>query len=175
MHLTDEQLNEYLDGETTGRILIEAHLASCADCAARLAAFQALFAEIESLPDVDLPHSITARLSPSRLPAPLPRSLRLTVILQAALALTAMIVAAPFIAEFASPFLARVQPPTLLELWFIVEAQWTAWLHMLSALHLPSLPQLPAFELSSLVLALSLAGASVIWLVGNGLLLKKRP
>jgi anti-sigma factor RsiW len=54
MHLTDEQLNEYLDNETTERAQIETHLASCADCAARLIALQVLFAEIESLPEVEL-------------------------------------------------------------------------------------------------------------------------
>ena len=36
MHLTDDQLNEYLDEATAERVQIEAHLSSCDECAARL-------------------------------------------------------------------------------------------------------------------------------------------
>ena len=61
MHLTDDQLNEYLDNESSERPQIESHLAECAECAARLTALQALFDEIQSLPEVELTRSIRAR------------------------------------------------------------------------------------------------------------------
>ncbi len=54
MHLTDEQLNEYLDNESTDeRAQIESHLSSCDECAARLSTLQNLFAELESLPELE--------------------------------------------------------------------------------------------------------------------------
>jgi hypothetical protein len=49
-----------------------------------------------------------------------------------------------------------------------------SWLDTLSTIRLPALPQTPAFEFSTLALSLTLAGASVLWLVGNGLLLRKQ-
>ena len=100
MHLTEEELNEYLDNEIQDRTPIESHLSSCVECAARLATFKALFAEIESLPELELTRSIAARFAPSPgLPAQLPRWLTLTAILQAALALVAIILAAPVVMD----------------------------------------------------------------------------
>ncbi len=100
MHLTDDQLNEYLDHETSERVQIETHLSACDECAARLTALQTLFAEIESLIELELTHSITARFTPTPgLHQQLPRWLTLTATLQAALALIAVIIAAPFISN----------------------------------------------------------------------------
>ncbi len=58
MHLTDEQLNEYLDHETNERAQIELHLATCGKCSARLAALQDLFSEIKSLPELELSRNV---------------------------------------------------------------------------------------------------------------------
>ena len=114
MHLTDEQLNEYLDYESSERNEIEAHVSSCAECAARLSVFQALFDEIESLPELALSHSVAARLLlPSTLPAKLPRSLNLTVTMQAALATLAIILAAPFVTQFISPYVLELSAPSM--------------------------------------------------------------
>ena len=60
MHLTDEQLNEYLDNEIVDRAQVELHLFACDDCAARLTALRALFDEIESLPELALSRDIAA-------------------------------------------------------------------------------------------------------------------
>ena len=172
MHLTDEQLNEYLDHETSEQVQIETHLAACAECAARLTALQTLFAEIVSLPEMELTHSIAARfaLTPS-LPVPqLPTWLTLTATLQAALALVAAILAAPFITKL----MPVIQTPSLTEIFLQLQTQWTAWLDTLSTFRLPTLPQLPVLELPSLFLALTLAGVSMLWLVGNGLLLRNQ-
>jgi hypothetical protein len=81
MHLTDEQLNEYLDHETNDRAQIELHLASCPDCVARLHTLQELFSAIESLPDVAISPGFASRLASSLRPASqLPRSLWLTAL-----------------------------------------------------------------------------------------------
>jgi len=176
-HLTDELLNEYLDNELApdGRTQVEKHLAECVDCAARLAAFQALFTELDSLPEVTLSKSLVARITlPSSLPAALPRSLRLTVTLQAALAIIAIVFAAPFVMEFVSPYIVAVQMPSFTEIFFQGQSQWLAWLDTISQFQTPTMPEIPVVEMSSLVIALTLAGISMLWLVGNGLLLRNQ-
>ena len=60
MHLTDDQLNEYLDNEAADRVQIEAHLSSCDECAVRLSTLQNLFAEMESLPELTLTRDLAA-------------------------------------------------------------------------------------------------------------------
>ena len=175
MHLTDEQLNEYLDNEGKDRPQVESHLSSCADCAARLAALQALFDEIESLPEIALSRNLAApvvRRVSGR--AFLPRSLRLTVALQFAAAVVALVFAAPFVMQFLSPYLSDLQAPSLVGLFLQVQTQWTAWLDMLSQLQLPSIPEIPGFELSGLFGMLTVVGVSVLWLLGNGLLLRNQ-
>lgn len=175
MHLTDEQLNEYLDHETSQRDEIEAHLSSCMDCAARLSALQDLFAEIESLPEESLSRDIAARFSPSpSLPAKLPRSLTLTVTLQVALAIVTIIVAAPFLMQFISPYVLSLPTPSLGDVILQIQSQWKFWLDMLSQLQLPTVPEIPVVELSSLFVMFTVIGVSLLWLIGNGLLLKNQ-
>ncbi len=171
MHLTDDQLNEYLDHETSERVQIETHLAACAECAARLTALQTLFAEIEALPELTLSHDFAARFAPTpSLPPQLPHWLTLTATLQAALALITVILAAPFITKL----MPVVQTPSLTEIFLQLQAQWTSLFDSFTNYQLPSLPQLPPLEISSLVLTLTLAGVSMLWLVGNGLLLRNQ-
>lgn len=175
MHLTDEQLNEYLDNESGDRTLIEAHLSSCADCAARLSALRVLFVEIESLPELEWAYPIAARFSPSpNLPAKLPRFFALAVTLQAMLTVTIMIVVTPFVIRLGSPFLANVQLPSLANILLQARLTWITWLDTLSTLRLPSLPQTPFLDLSSITVMIALAAVSLLWLVGNGLLLRDR-
>jgi len=170
-HVTDVQLNEYLDNETTERAQIEAHFASCDGCAARLAALKALFVEIESLPEIELTGSIAALITPTpSLPAQLPLSLTLTVTLQAVAALIALILAAPFIWNI----LPAIQTPNIMDVFLQLQTQWKVWLGLLSTFPLPSVPQLPTLEISRLMLTLTLVGVSTLWVLGNGLLLRKQ-
>lgn len=172
-HLTDELLNEYLDNELTDHALVEQHLSTCADCAARLADLQALFTELDSLPELELSHPIASRLTlPSNLPAALPRSLRLAVTLQTALAVIAIIIAAPFVKELVSPYLVTLQMPSFTEIFFQAQSQWTMWLDIVSTIHFPALPNIPIVEVPSLYIAVILAGVCMLWLIGNGLLLR---
>jgi anti-sigma factor RsiW len=174
MHLNEEQLNEYLDNETIleRRAQIESHLSVCHDCAARLTVLQALFAEIESLPDVELSEPIAAPVTRpvGRSAPPLPRWLTLTATLQAAGALITLVVAAPFITKL----LPAVEMPSLATILLELQSQWMAWLDLLSTFQIPPLSQLPALEIPSLMLTLALAGASLLWLVGNSLLLRRQ-
>jgi hypothetical protein len=175
MHLTDEQLNEYLDHEIEEHAQVELHLSSCADCAARLAALQTLFAEIESLPEVTLSRSlaspVTRRVSGR---ASLPRSLRLTVILQAAAAVIVILFAAPFVEGWVSPYFSNIQAPSITNAFLQLQSQWMIWLDMLSQFRMPVMPAIPALELSSLALIFAVIGVSLLWLVGNRLLLRNQ-
>ena len=169
MHLTDEQLNEYLDHEAADSAGIELHLSTCEDCFARLAALQDLFSEIESLPDVELSRDVVPGLN---LPVELPRSLRLTVTLQAALAVVAILIAAPFVMQFLSPYVSGISGTSFTELLLQLQSQWMVWLDMLSTFQFPAIPEIHVVELSSLFMILTVIGVSLLWLVGNGLLLR---
>lgn len=176
MHLTDEQLNEYLDNEIVDRAQAELHLSSCDGCTARLTALKALFDEIESLSELVLSRDIAApimhRVGGSVSVPVVPRSLRLTVTLQAALAVIAIIFAAPFVMQFVSPYLSGIQMLSFVDMFLQLQAQWGTWLDVLSQFQLPTMPQIPVLELSGLFSMLTVAGISVLWLVGNRLLLR---
>ena len=170
MHLTDDQLNEYLDEATTEHVQIEAHLSSCDECAARLSTLQNVFTELDSLPELELTKSLAApfTLRPS-LPAQLPKFLTLTVTLQAAVALTAIILAVPFIAQF----IPVLELSSLSNVPIQLQTQWTIWLNMLSQFQFPTLSAFTV-EISSIYLMSALAGVFMLWLVGNGLLLRNQ-
>jgi hypothetical protein len=170
MHLTDDQLNEYLDNETAERAQIELHLDACDECAARLSTLQDLFAEIESLPELALTKSLAAPFAPRpSLPAQLPAWLPLTVTLQATVALVVLIIAAPFVCQF----LPALETPSLSNVFIQLQTQWTTWLDMLSQIQMPAFSAI-SLELSSLYLMSALAVVSMLWLVGNGLLLRNQ-
>ena len=174
-HLTDVQLNEYLDNEDAERAQVELHLSSCEECAARLSILRALFDEIKSLPEVVLSHDlaapVTRRVSGR---ASLPRSLRLTVTLQAAAAIVAVIFAAPFVMQLLSPYLSTLQAPSLAAVFLQVQTHWTTWLDRLSQVQVPTLPEIPVADISSLLMILTVIGISLLWLIGNGLLLRNQ-
>jgi hypothetical protein len=155
MHLTEEQLNEYLDEATTERVQIEAHLSSCSECAMRLSTLQNLFIELDSLPELELTRNLAApfTLRPN-LPAQLPKFLTLTAFLQA--------------------LLPQIELLSFAKLFFQIQSQWTVWLDQLSTLALPTFQpiNLPTLEMSSLLF--TLAGVSVLWILGNGLLLRNQ-
>jgi anti-sigma factor RsiW len=179
MHLTDDQLNEYLDGEIHDRARADAHLSSCAGCAARLAVLQTLFAEIESLPEAALTRDLDWRAAPRARPltgpgVP-PRWFTLTAGLQTAVALAAIILAAPFVIELASSSLPVLKTPSPTELFFQAQSLWISWLDALSQLQLPTVPELPvALQPSGSYFMLTLAGAAMAWLAGNGILLRNQ-
>ncbi len=171
MHLTDDQLNEYLDNEIADRAHIELHLDSCGECAARLTALQSLFAELDSLPEVELTHSIASRITLHATSSPqLPRWLTLTATLQAALALIAIVVAAPFVMNL----LPAIQTPSFTEMLIQIQSHWLTLFTTITTYQLPTLPSLPPLQIPTLTLFLALAGASLLWLVGNGLLLRRQ-
>ncbi|MBM4425789.1 MAG: hypothetical protein FJ031_00980 [Chloroflexi bacterium] len=173
MHLTNEQLNEYLDNASTERAFIETHLDSCDECAARLSAFQALFTDLDSLPEVTLSRDIAALFRPRPSLAPqLPPWLTLTASLQAAAALVALIIAIPFF----SVMLPQVEAPSFTTWFFEIQSLWTSWLDTLSTFQLPTyqFTNLPTYPVELSTLFIALAVVSIFWIFGNGLLLRNR-
>ncbi|MBK6792444.1 MAG: hypothetical protein IPG80_07850 [Anaerolineales bacterium] len=169
MHLTNEQLNEYLDNASTERAFIETHLDSCGECVARLSNLQALFADLDSLPEATLSRDIAARFRPRpSLASQLPRWLTLTASLQAASALVALIVAIPFF----SIMLPKVELPSFTTWFFEIQSLWTSWLDQLSTFQMPTFQpsNIPTLEMSTLFIALAIV--SIFWIFGNGLLLR---
>jgi anti-sigma factor RsiW len=174
-HLSDELLNEYLDHEIRDRASIEEHLAACVDCAARLASLEALFTNLDSLPEMVLSRDLAAPVMLQvRGSGFLPRWLTLTVVLQAALALGVIALTAPFVIEFAATSMPTLQPPSLTEVFVQAQSQWMVWLDALSQFEMPVVPTIPLAEVSSLSFLFALAGVSMVWLVGNGLLLRNQ-
>src|SRR3990172_5423501 len=59
-HLTENQLNEYLDNALSGTELgsIEKHLSGCPGCRVRMDALQSLFQELADLPEIALQHNL---------------------------------------------------------------------------------------------------------------------
>jgi hypothetical protein len=171
MHLTDEQLNEYLDNETDEREQIESHLNTCNECSIRFSDLQNLFLELESLPEMQLTRDLSTRfVTKGQLTLGLPRWLTLTVALQAALALVALIVSIPFI----TTLLPQIDTNSLLTPIFEIQSLWNVWLESLSTIQLPTIPELPIpiMEMSSLLL--TIASVSILWIFGNGLLLRNQ-
>jgi hypothetical protein len=171
MHLTDEQLNEYLDNETNEREQIELHLNACNECNARFSDLQNLFLELDSLPDLQLTHDLSTRFATrgGLIQSP-PHWFTLTVFAQATLALIALIISIPFITTYIS----QIDFNSLASPLFEIQSLWKTWLDSLSTIQLPTIPQfpIPVLEMSSLLLAL--AGVFVIWIFGNGILLRNQ-
>ena len=175
MHLTDEQLNEYLDHEVVDPAETEAHLAVCADCARRLSEMKVLFSEIGSLPELAISPEFSARFTSLRSePAELPRSLTLAMILQAALVVAGVMIAAPFVIRFVSSYTPRLSVPSFVDIFLQMQTVWMAWLDTLSTLSLPTIPEIPVVNVSSLITIFTLIGVSLLWLIGNGLLLRNQ-
>lgn len=171
MHLTDEQLNEYLDNETNEREQIELHLHSCNECNARFSDLQNLFLELDSLPDLQLSRDLSTRFaSKGQLIQHLPRWLTLTMFAQATLALIALIISIPFI----TTYIPQIDVASLTSPFFEIQSLWNTWLDSLSTFQIPTIPEfpIPIIEMSSLLLAL--AGIFVLWIVGNGILLRNQ-
>lgn len=60
-HLTEDQLNEYLDNLLDEQTLqsVEAHLFQCADCRNQMEALTQVFIDLDNLPEIPLPRDLT--------------------------------------------------------------------------------------------------------------------
>ena len=180
-HLAEETLNEYLDAalSPSARAAAETHLAVCPLCASRLETLRGLFAELEDLPEVRLARDLLPAVLmalPRRARLPLP--IRLVLLLQAPAALAILAWAWPALdnrVSLSGMFIVwEVSFSSAARLPGILALQWSLWTQPLTRLTFPPLLSLhldpPAF-----LLGLTLSSACLLWLVGNGLLLRPRP
>jgi anti-sigma factor RsiW len=182
-HLPDEVLHEFIDAALAPgrRAEVDAHLAECEACAARLARLRALFARIASVPDVPLARDLAPPVMARLLHKPngttgLP-GLRWAMGLQLIVALTLLAVAWPSLrqhvdAPAAAPLVVQAVEALGAVRLALADA-WAAWSTSFSALAAHSLDAvryLPALPLASFAWAPLVVAASLLWLVGNGLL-----
>jgi anti-sigma factor RsiW len=186
-HINDEILNEYLDHEIDpeSRSRVEDHLSVCPDCMRRLAALQVLFDEIESLADVTVtravyesrPASLEPFTQPPGLNPPLPRSVRLTVTLQAVSAVLLLVLAAPAIAQFTAPYVRAYPVPSLADILADLQEIVTAWVRSIQSFQVPEIPggmiplPIPA---SAEFISISLVCIFLVWVIGNWWLLGRQ-
>ncbi len=193
IHLDEASLNEYLDSalEPARRADVDSHLAACPTCADRLAQLRGLFTSLDALPregarlERDLVSPVLALIQkraphPRRAPPALKPIIRLVFGLQALFAILALAIAIPFAAPVISPatLISTPQlptfnlqplisnPSTMLRtgLQPLISNLQSLFPEKLSIL---SLPDLPMFEIT-----LCLAAVTLLWLIGNGILLR---
>lgn len=175
MHLNEEILNEFLDNAlgTVERTAAEMHLAACPQCAARLAELQMLFATLEALPAEPLARDLSATVeaaltAPTTTPLSLP--IRAVLALQALVAFIVLALSAPFLLASLPTFSPAQLAPTF-------TFDWASALEPLSQLWAQSqtlvrAATLPLAEISVWMWAAALGGLAVLWLVGNGAVLR---
>ncbi|MDY7077152.1 MAG: zf-HC2 domain-containing protein [Chloroflexota bacterium] len=192
VHLSEETLNMYLDGELSAgeRECVAVHLAVCDECRAEVTALQGLFTALEKLelapaPSPDLVMAVAARIQPRRRL----HSLWLVLTLQTAIALALLAwgwtrlvgywtVTGDFLSSWASA-----------DTWAEISSRVTAWWGLLftwATSQWAARPtwsdlrwwfaRLPAFDgsrLSPVQLAVLGAALVTIWLFVNALLLHR--
>ncbi len=190
-HLTETQLNEYLDQmlDNASRQKAETHLADCEQCRAELAELEMLFSTLDELPDIPLTRNLRAKVL-ARLPqvTQSPALWKQPVfMMQAILTLALVVVSMPMLTAFGKQIamwrgmltLPAMHMPSLAE----IAAQLLPLLPEFSfalpklSLTLPTAPRLPSLPFSldaNLMLTLvSLSG--ILWLFGNLSLLRNKP
>lgn len=175
MHLNEETLNEYLDDEleTAQRAEAEAHLAACPQCAARLAELQMLFATLEALPAEPLARDLSATVEAAlTAPAPAPLSLpvRAVLLLQVFIAIIVLALSAPVLLANLPPFNpAQLAPTFTLDWASLLEPLTQLWVQSQTFL---SSATAPLTEISVWMWGAALGSLAVLWLVGNGAVLR---
>jgi hypothetical protein len=84
-------------------------------------------------------------------------------------ALITLVLAAPFVVNLVP----SIATPSLTEILLQIQSQWLTLFDIFTNYQLPSMPSFPPLQIPTLTLAFTLIGASVLWLLGNGLLLRK--
>jgi hypothetical protein len=187
-HLTDDTLNAFLDHALTptARAEAESHLGTCASCAAQLNTLRAVFASLEALPEVplsrDISASVIASIKPARTPSTRPvinPVMRVALAFQLLLALIALAVALPFVIQLtaALPALSSFNLANTGLQWLTSTYQTFATSFrpetLIPTTDITSLfTQIPTLELSTAIIVLSLTAVTILWFVGNGLLLR---
>jgi anti-sigma factor RsiW len=173
-HLTEDQLQEYLDQTLPFgvRRRAEAHLASCDTCAGRLEELKVVFAGLATLPERRLSRDLSAAVLP-RLRQPGPRRWRPVFAAQNGAALGAFI----WLAGEAATAIQRIELSALVfKLARFLTLPGLRLIPLDFQFSLPSLPfnDFGGAEISTFNLALLAVSAFVLWMAGNAALLRGR-
>ena len=186
-HLTENQLNEYLDQmlDDSVRQYAENHLAICDQCRSRLEELAMLFSTLADLPDLPL----TRDLTPNVL-AHLPKEQKIptlwknpVLVVQLMLSIILFAASMPLLSRLGQQIagwwseitLPQLQFPSLAEMMHLL-----AWTPRLTF----TLPKLPLFmpillkhpfTLDAKIVLVLIFPAGLLWVVGNYSLLRNRP
>ncbi len=186
-HVDDSTLSEYLDAALPPNQTaeVEAHLAACPDCAARLTPQRALFAALNALPDEVLTRDLSVGVL-ARLPqAPAPRITPMARAIFAIQALCALILLSiigaiglqlPF--SFGNVSLRQVLNQFIMDALTTFSADWlslqnalqNAWRGGVTITSQLTAPAIVAIPMLSWITVLAAMGA--LWIAGNSLLLR---
>jgi len=180
-HLDEWSLQEYLDDVLAedSRERLEVHLVECDDCATKFASLKHLYSEMERLPDEPLAHDLSARVIRS-LTLKEDRKPHLHRVLAAQLAAAIIVLLAIWprislelggrysLVQLLEPLRKFAELSTqgiLLVREFLnwIYASWTTTLSM------PTID----WPITGLSLALAVGAMTLLWLLGNGLLLRE--
>lgn len=187
-HLSNEKLNQYLDGVLSSRAQarVEEHLARCEACTERMSEIAGVFSALDSLPEVplttDLAPGIVENLRSRSLLANRPSGrstwhlgLALAAEVVGAMALLGLArpEAVPWLAPMAMPGFTTAVGSVLEEAAVFLSAALATPdpLGLEALLFRVSVPGVPWASVSSLMTLL--AGSTLVWLLGNGLLLRR--
>ena len=182
-HPSDEILYEYLDGQLDPENFstLKNHFAGCQECSSRFIAFERLFAEIESLPEIPLNKDFSTPVLKKIRPSPaLPRKWKWALIGQ--FALTGLVL------TFVLPIFIRSESFITISLFgekainqlflngSVIYGQGLTFINGLSTklLELIYTLQNPNLSLSLFTVIPVLIATGVLWLVGNSLLLRNQ-
>lgn len=158
------------------------HLQTCATCQSLLTKLADLFTELMALPEITAPPELVPQVM-ARLPAR-PTSARRVTLGQLAL-IGQVVMGVVLLLIFAPVIAASLENPLLWQPWFSLSGMFISlltWLReLLTNLVAQAQTQWPprtpwlVVNLSPLWLGEIVAGLGLIWLIGNGLLLRRHP
>jgi anti-sigma factor RsiW len=167
-HLTDTQLNDFLDNllPPSEHTQVKSHLASCPACREQLLALEHVFSLLSSLGEQPLPNDLSARVLAQ---IPLSRALTRTERLWLAGAVGAALGA---LASIAQALLPQVNVSASPETWF--SQAFVQWAGIILSVKLPQIDFPSSLPWSDETLAIMAVAATILWVLGNASLLRER-
>ncbi len=188
-HLTDSQLNEYLDQvlDALEKQECDLHLSSCSECRARLDQLQHLFASLDNLPERSLQRDLSASIV-NRLPQKQSRLWTPTFAAQVGVALGVFVWLSVQVTKLITPLLVALrlpqiampnfqfpipvfQFPNFYSLFSIFISLFTIPKFRLPIIAIPTF-RLSTFKLSPHEFAFIAIAICLLWLIGNLSLLR---
>ena len=191
-HLTEEQINEYLDGllDESARQSVEVHLSQCVDCRNQVEALKQVFADLDDVPEIPLTRDLTPAIL-AKLPQKEPVRIwtrafaaQWGVVVGTLIWLGTQILPLVKIPQATLPKIPVIDLETLFTRLLIIrfpipDFQLASIKYQLPQIHfqLPALNSSTAFSLgfqpsTALMVALTIS-ALLLWIVGNVILLRR--